>query len=218
MCPDGLFLTLGVGERCRHMRHGRAVSRNRGGSRERIVDPGCAFWGRAARRSGGERKRAGVRNAVCALPPAPVPLLPVDRARRRRCPGRAAVHADERVCGAEAGPTRRAAASVVVSDRTQRGDLPDPPAARPSAQRGPRAVRSLCRAARRRAGTPRFAGRRLARVARPSARRAGDARVKRAVARGDRARAGNLGGCGETKRLRGSPLTVGVRGGAGHGV
>ena len=83
---------------------------------------------RAAGAAGGPGQLARVRRGIRALPPAAVPLLPLDPARRRRCAGCAPVDVHARVGGAEARSTERAAASVAVPDRPQRVDLAAAPA------------------------------------------------------------------------------------------
>ena len=86
-------------------------------SGRRATSPACRPRGRA-------RLRGGVR----ALPPAAVPLLPVDRARRCRRAGCAPVHVHARTVGAEARSAQRTAAAVAVPARAQRVDLGATPA------------------------------------------------------------------------------------------
>jgi hypothetical protein len=166
---------------------------------------------------GGER--VGVRGTLRAVSPAAVPVLPLDRAHRRRCSGCAAVRVRQRVYGAEAWSARRAVASVAVPDRAQRGRVAASPT--PAGGRivgGVGVLDGVGRGAGRRASAASAAAGGPARVARASARGSGDARAQRPLARGDRNRARNIGRGGETDDFRGSPLIVGVRGGTRNGV
>ncbi len=71
------------------------------------------------------RRRVGLRHVVRAIPRAAAGVLPLDRARRRGRPRRAAEHDAQGAGGAAARGARRRAAAVAVSHRPQRiGDDP----------------------------------------------------------------------------------------------
>jgi hypothetical protein len=102
---------------------------------------GCwagVFGRRAVGAVGRAWQRGGVHCVVRALSPGAVPVLPIDRARRHRCLGRASVDVSGRSGGVAAGAAQRAGACVVVSHCSQRGDLDSAPA-----WRGGGALRSL---------------------------------------------------------------------------
>ena len=197
------------------MGHGCAADCCWAGSPEWVGGPDFVVRGRAARSACRGRQRAGVRGDLRALSPVALSLLPLDCARGRRRAGRVAVGVRERVCGAEAWAARRAVASVVVSDRAQRGGLVDSSTPqRCGARRRCRAVGWLGGRPRRRAGTIGVVGRGSARVVRSAAGCVGDARAQWALARGDRDRARDVGRRGKADDLRGAARADGVRGGS----
>ena len=117
------------------MGNGNRFAGGRTDSRGRAADPVGAFERRAARSPSRAWEPARVCGPVRALPPAAVPVLPIDPSQRPGCPGRAPVDVRRCAVGATARAAQRAAASVAVPDRAQRVDRGDP-AARAGCQSG----------------------------------------------------------------------------------
>ncbi len=174
---------------------------------------------RAPGAAGRARLGARVRRPLRALPPAAVPLLPLDRARRRRRAGRAPVDVHAPRCRRFGAIRRNAplrpwlyriahneAISLLRRRRRESGkELSDVRRRRPSPR--PRTRRTIGRAGRR-------WSRDLGDAPGASARRARDARAERALARGDRDRARDRRRRCQAGDLRGASGA----GGAGRGA
>src|ERR1700693_4293914 len=164
-------------------------ARGPAGGRAGRVTPAVATKRRVAGAPGHARLRARLRRALRALPPAAVPLQPLDRAQRRRRPRRAAVDLHGRAVGTPARSPQRPAAPMALSNRPQRGDL-----AVAATQPRPRRAVLRCRDERvslgggrsRRPGALVDAARGPRRAPGSAAERAAVTGVERALARGDR--------------------------------
>lgn len=162
-----------------------------------------------------QRQRARVHTLVRALPPAAVPVLPLDREARPGRAGRASVGIRGCACGPAPRAARRAVATVAVPDRAQRGHQRRSwaPGIRAHRRHLCRCVRGVSTGSLRGARAVRIAGRGSARAARTSAGRIGHEGAQRAFPPGDRACVGYEHGRGEADDLRGAHCPCGVRGG-----
>src|SRR6185437_12755009 len=116
--PD-YALTLRCKGRCGYVVDGRTCAANPKSSRACLLR--TALERRAACAARLQGQRAGICRAVLAPPPSALPLLPLDRARRGRRPGRAAERDDARACVSALRRARSCREAVVVPDRPQRG-------------------------------------------------------------------------------------------------
>ena len=164
----------------------------------------CTTRRRAACQAGRGRTRPRVRGAVRALSPTSLPLLQLDAPERRRCPGRAAVHARGRPGGAETRSAKRAHPPVAVPDRTQRVDHVTEASPGDSGSDGAGNIgpRPGGRRTGRRARPPRHAALRSPRPSGSPARRAADARAERPLARRDRGGSRDVRRSGKAGDLR----------------